>query len=81
MDARVLILEVAERHDAIIKLKNELNDMEEQLKQKDAHIQFKDEIIKELRRERRDIFKVFFFCCSNQMNDHHIVSIYFIFKN
>lgn len=65
LDARVLILEVAERHDAIIKLKNELNDMEEQLKQKDAHIQFKDEIIKELRRERREVFKVSFFLPNN----------------
>lgn len=58
IDARVLILEVADRHDVIVKLKNELNDMEEQLKQKDTHIQFKDEIIKDLRREKRCNIKV-----------------------
>ncbi|XP_031622706.1 spindle pole body component 110-like isoform X2 [Contarinia nasturtii] len=53
IEARVLVFEVAERHDMIIKLKNEINDMEQQLKQKDTHIQFKDQIIKELRQQRR----------------------------
>ncbi|XP_055302935.1 uncharacterized protein LOC129568714 isoform X2 [Sitodiplosis mosellana] len=53
LEARVLVFEVAERHDTIVKLKNEINDMEQQLKQKDTHIQFKDEIIKELRQQRR----------------------------
>lgn len=42
----------------IIKLKNEINDMEQQLKQKDTHIQFKDEIIKELRQQRRSFLRV-----------------------
>lgn len=58
VEARVLVLEVAERHDIIIKLKNELNEMEQLLKQKDTHIQFKDEIIRELRQQRRSNFKV-----------------------
>lgn len=49
---------MAERHDIILKLKNEINDMEQQLKQKDTHIQFKDEIIKELRSRRRGYLKV-----------------------
>lgn len=58
VEARVLVLEVAERHDIIVKLKNELNEMEQLLMQKDTHIQFKDEIIRELRQQRRGIFKV-----------------------
>lgn len=58
MEARVLVLEVAERHDIIVKLKNELNEMEQLLMQKDTHIQFKDEIIRELRQQRRGNFKV-----------------------
>lgn len=57
-EARVLVLEVAERHDIILKLKNELNEMEQLLMQKDTHIQFKDEIIRELRQQRRGNFKV-----------------------
>lgn len=58
VEARVLVLEVAERHDIIVKLKNELNEMEQLLMQKDTHIQFKDEIIRELRQQRRGNFKV-----------------------
>lgn len=58
VEARVLVFEVAERHDIIVRLKNEINDMEQQLKQKDTHIQFKDEIIKKLRLQRRSYSKV-----------------------
>lgn len=58
VEARVLVFEVAERHDMIVRLKNEINDMEQQLKQKDTHIQFKDEIIKKLRLQRRSYSKV-----------------------
>lgn len=58
MEARVLVFEVAERHDTIVRLKNEINDIEQQLKQKDTHIQFKDEIIKKLRQQRRSYLKV-----------------------
>lgn len=58
VDTRVLILEVAERHDVILKLKNEVNELEEKLKQKDTHIHFKDEIIKELRKEKNNLTKV-----------------------
>lgn len=60
VETRVLVQEVAERHDIIVKLKNEINDLEQQLKQKDTHIQFKDEIIKELRQHRRPNVKVRF---------------------
>lgn len=58
VEARVLVFEVAERHDTIVRLKNEINDIEQQLKQKDTHIQFKDEIIKKLRQQRRSYLKV-----------------------
>lgn len=61
VDTRVLIVEVAERHDTIMKLKAEVNELEDQLKQKDTHIHFKDEIIKELRKERNNLSKVFIF--------------------
>lgn len=54
----MLVFEVAERHDIILRLKNEINDIEQQLKQKDTHIQFKDEIIKKLRQQRRSYLKV-----------------------
>lgn len=58
VETRALVQEVAERHDIIVKLKNEINDLEQQLKRKDTHIQFKDEIIKELRQHRRPNVKV-----------------------
>lgn len=63
VETRVLVQEVAERHDIIVKLKNEINDLEQQLKRKDTHIQFKDEIIKELRQHRRPNVKVGNFVC------------------
>lgn len=58
METRVLVQEVAERHDIIVKLKNEINDLEQQLKQKDTHIQFKENIIRDLRQHRRPEVKV-----------------------
>lgn len=61
VDTRVLVLEVAERHDIILKLKNEVNELEEKLKQMDNHIHFKDEIIKDLRKERNILSKVQYF--------------------
>lgn len=67
METRVLVQEVAERHDIIVKLKNEINDLEQQLKQKDTHIQFKENIIRDLRQHRRPEVKVTivpkFNCC------------------
>lgn len=48
----------------IVRLKNEINDIEQQLKQKDTHIQFKDEIIKKLRQQRRSYLKVSATHCS-----------------
>lgn len=58
VDTRILVFEVAERHDVILKLKSEVNDLEEKLKQMDTHIQFKDEIIKDLRKGRINHSKV-----------------------
>lgn len=60
VDTRILVHEVAERHDVILRLKAEVNELEEKLKRMDTHIQFKDEIIKELRRERVILSKVHF---------------------
>lgn len=85
-EARVLVLEVAERHDIIVKLKNELNEMEQLLMQKDTHIQFKDEIIRELRQQRRDNFKVW--CLVIEAGDlyahihytHAILKYFFLFS-
>lgn len=55
IDTRALVLEVAEKHDSIVKYRNEINVMEEELKRKDVHIHFKDEIIRELRRECKKV--------------------------
>lgn len=52
-DTRILVKEVAERHDIIQKLRVEVNELEEKLKQMDARIQFKDEIIKDMRARER----------------------------
>lgn len=54
-DIRGLVMEVAEKHDTIVQCRREIMDMEEQLKLKDTHINFKDQIIKELRRERKKV--------------------------
>lgn len=42
---------MADKHDIIMKLRREINDFEEKLRQADMQTHFKDEIIKELRRE------------------------------
>lgn len=55
IDTRALVMEVAEKHDSIVKYRNEINAMEEELKRKDVHIHFKDEIIRELRRECKKV--------------------------
>lgn len=55
IDARALVMQVAEKHDSIVKYRNEINAMEEELKRKDVHIYFKDEIIRDLRRECKKV--------------------------
>lgn len=42
---------MADKHDIIMKLRREINDFEEKLRQADMQTHFKDEIIKELRRD------------------------------
>lgn len=66
----------------IVKLKNEINDMEQQLKQKDTHIQFKDEIIKKLRLQRRSYLRVWhWFINSRFQRKIKLLSIPFIAIN
>lgn len=55
VDTRVLVEEVASRHDEIQKLKNENTSLEEQLKKQDKNICFRDEIIKELRKDCKKV--------------------------
>lgn len=52
---KALVLEIAEKHDIIWQYRNEIYDMEEELRLKDKRIFFKDEIIKELRRECKKV--------------------------
>ncbi|KAG4068868.1 hypothetical protein HA402_005016 [Bradysia odoriphaga] len=51
LDTRVLVEEVAVRHDEIHKLKSENISLEEQLKKQNQNMCFKDQIIKELRKD------------------------------
>ncbi|XP_054282845.1 interaptin-like [Macrosteles quadrilineatus] len=46
-----LTAEVADKHDQILALRREVNQLEEQLRQADMQTHFKDDIIKELRKE------------------------------
>lgn len=55
LDNRVLALEVAEKHDQILRLKTELNQLEENLRQANMQTHFKDDVIKELRRDCRNL--------------------------
>lgn len=55
VDSKVLVQEVATRHDEIVKLKNDNLSLEEQLKRQDKNIVFKDEIIKELRKDCKKV--------------------------
>lgn len=51
----MLALEVAEKHDQILRLKAEVNLLEENLRQANMQTHFKDDVIKELRRDYRNI--------------------------
>lgn len=50
-----LTTEVAEKHDIIVSLKYDILRLEEQCRQVNKHAQFKDDIIKELRREVKQL--------------------------
>lgn len=50
-----LTAEVAEKHDIILSLKQDILQLEEQCRQTNKHAQFKDDIIKELRKEIRQL--------------------------
>lgn len=50
-----LTAEVAEKHDIILSLKQDVLRLEEQCLQTNKHAQFKDDIIKELRREIKQL--------------------------
>lgn len=49
------MVEVAEKHDQILRLKTEVNQLEENLRQANMQTHFKDDVIKELRRECRNL--------------------------
>lgn len=51
----MLALEVAEKHDQILRLKAEVNLLEENLRQANMQTHFKDDVIKELRRDYRNV--------------------------
>lgn len=46
-----LTIEVAEKHDIILNLRRDVQQLEEQCRQSNKQTQFKDDIIKELRKE------------------------------
>lgn len=51
----MLAVEVAEKHDQIMQLKAEINRLEENLRQANMQTHFKDDVIRELRRECRNL--------------------------
>lgn len=52
------MLEVADKHDQILRFKAEINALEDRLRQANMQTHFKDDVIKELRRECRMLVKV-----------------------
>lgn len=50
-----LTTEVAEKHDIIVMLRRDVENLEEQCRKADQQTYFKDEIIKELRREMKQL--------------------------
>lgn len=56
MDMRnALTIEVAEKHDVILSLRRDVQQLEEQCRQCNKQTQFKDDIIKELRKEIKQL--------------------------
>lgn len=55
VDVRALVHEVAEKHDAMCKYRNEVKRQQEQLKHQDRQMYFKDNIIRDLRRESKQV--------------------------
>lgn len=49
---------MAEKHDKICRFRTEVLALEDQLRHADKQIQFKDDVIRELRRECRNLVKV-----------------------
>lgn len=58
LDNRVLAVEVAEKHDQILRLKSEVNQLEDNLRQANMQTHFKDDVIKELRRDCRNLMVI-----------------------
>lgn len=54
-DVQALVLEVAEKHDVICKLRQQLCCKDEHEKQKDAHRCYKEKVIRDLRREIKKV--------------------------
>lgn len=54
-DSEALVMEIAIKHDDLSRIRRELNQLEEQLKAKDSHIAFKDNIVRDLRKEIRKV--------------------------
>lgn len=52
---QVLTEEVASKHDAILQLKKEVQQLEEKCIQSDKQIAFRDDIVKELRKEIKQL--------------------------
>lgn len=50
-----LTAEVAEKHDTILRLRRDLHILEEQCRKADQQTHFKDDIIKELRKEIKQL--------------------------
>ncbi|CAD7079621.1 unnamed protein product [Hermetia illucens] len=55
---RALAFEVADKHDQMIELRNQVNSLEEELKKAHKKVQFKDNVIRELRREIKNSTKI-----------------------
>lgn len=56
----MLAIEVADKHDQILRLKSEVNQLEDNLRQANMQTHFKDDVIKELRRDCRNLMVIFF---------------------
>lgn len=57
-DTTALVFEIADKHDQILSLKGEIKLLEDQLRQAESKLLYKDELIKGLRRDCRELAKV-----------------------